>query len=127
MTALTDAVTPAVGLPVGVGQQPTRTDPSKPFVVIWPNAGVRSALTMKANDGLTETWICHCYGLTEPSAGVAVRKLTDAIYGLYRTTVGSRFVQWPEQIDAAVLERDDKDSSALYGLAVVWRLPTSPA
>jgi hypothetical protein len=56
VTALTAAVVAAVDFPVGVGVQPTR-DGTKPFAVIYPDAGVRSALTMKANDGTDETWI----------------------------------------------------------------------
>lgn len=129
MTALTEAVKPALaaeGVPVGVGKQPALVG-GKPFVVIWPDAGSRSAVTMKANDGLTETWLCHCYGLTPESAEVAVRKLTAAIYGLHRATVAGRVVQWPEQLSALPLSIDRDADPDLYDLAVEWRLRTSAA
>lgn len=124
MTALTAAVVPAIDVPVGVGVQPTR-DGTKPFIVIWPDGGVRSALTMKANDGADETWVCHCFGLTPESASVALNKLTAAVYGLYRQTVGGRFVQYPEQLSALPLQRDDTATPPLFDLAVEWRLRTS--
>jgi hypothetical protein len=124
VTALTAAVVAAVDFPVGVGVQPTR-DGTKPFAVIYPDAGVRSALTMKANDGIDETWICHCFGLTPESATVAVGKLTAAVYGLYRQTVAGRTVHYPEQLSALPLSRDDTASPALFDLVVEWRLRTS--
>lgn len=129
MTALTDVVvaaTAAAGLPVGVGGQPAHAA-DEPFVVIWPDPGVRSAVTMKANDGLAETWVCHCYGLTPESADVAVRKLTAAIYGLHRTTVGGRLVQFPEQLSAVPLSIDRDAQPHLYDFAVEWRIRTSLA
>lgn len=124
MTALTNAL--VLDIPFGVGRQPTR-DGTKPFVVIWPDGGLRSALTMKANDGNTETWVCHCLGLTPESAEVALRKLTAAIYALHRQTVGGRLVQYPEQLSALPLSRDDDADPPLFDLAVEWRLATSPA
>ena len=129
MTALTNAITPtlaAVGVAVGVGKQPADVG-TKPFVVIWPDAGVRSALTMKANDGNAETWVCHCYGLTEDSASIALAKLTTAIYGLHRQIVGGRLVQYPEQLSAVPLSRDDDVNPPLFDLTVEWRFSTSPA
>jgi hypothetical protein len=83
VTALSNAIVPVLaagGVPVGVGKRPA-VDGTKPFVVIWPDGGVRSAITMQANDGNTETWVCHCYGLTPESAGIAEQKLAAAIYG----------------------------------------------
>lgn len=126
MTALTTAVQAAAGLPVGVGKQPAHAA-DEPFVVIWPDPGVRSAVTMKANDGLAETWVCHCYGLTPESAEVAVRKLTAAIYGLHRQIVGGRVVQWPEQLSAVPLGIDRDAQPHLYDLTVEWRFRTSLA
>ena len=129
MTALTDAVAPLLttdGLAVGVGQQPANVA-AKPFVVIWPDAGMRSAVTMKANDGLAETWVCHCYGLTPDSAAVALRKLTAAVYALWRTTVAGRVVQYPEQLTALPLSVDRDADPDLYDYAVEWRFHTSPA
>jgi hypothetical protein len=124
VTALTDAL--SVDIPVGVGKQPTRSG-TKPFIVIWPDAGLRSALTMRANDGLAETWVCHCFGLTEASSAVAVQKLTAAIYALHRQTVAGRVVQWPEQLSSLPLLRDDTADPPLFDLAVEWRLSTTPA
>lgn len=124
MTALTDALAPTVGVPVGVGKQPTR-DGTKPWVVIWPDAGVRSAVTMKANDGYAETWVCHCFGLTPDSAAVAARLLTAAIYDLHQDTVGGRLVQFPEQTSAVPLQRDDDADPPLWNYVMEWRLRTS--
>jgi hypothetical protein len=124
VTALSAAVVAAVDFPVGVGVQPTR-DGTKPFAVIYPDAGLRSAYTMKANDGTDETWVCHCFGLTPESAAVAVGKLTTAIYGLYRQTVGGRVVHYPEQLSALPLSRDDTANPPLFDLVVEWRLRTS--
>jgi hypothetical protein len=124
VTALTDAL--ALDIPVGIGRQPTR-DGTKPWVVIWPDGGLRSAVTMKANDGLAETWVAHCFGLTEASAVVALRKLTDGIYALYRQVVGGRVVQYPEQLSAVPMQRDDDAQPPLYDLIVEWRLRTTPA
>lgn len=129
MTALTNAVLPILatdGVPVGVGKRPT-VDGTKPYIVIWPDAAVRSAVTMKANDGATETWVCHCLGLTPDSVDVAVRKLTTAVYGLYRTVVDGRRVHYPEQLAALPLTRDDDVNPPLYDLTVEWRLSTTPA
>jgi hypothetical protein len=80
---------------------------------------------MKANDGTEETWVCHCFGLTPESAAVAVGKLTTAIYGLYRQTVGGRVVHYPEQLSALPLSRDDTANPPLFDLVVEWRLRTS--
>jgi hypothetical protein len=124
VTALTDAVAPSVGVPVGVGKQPTR-DGTKPWVVIWPDGGLRSAVTMRANDGLAETWVCHCFGLTPESAGVAERKLATAIYALHRATIGGRLVQYPEQLSTVPLQRDDTADPPLFDLISEWRLRTS--
>lgn len=129
MTALTNAVVPvlaAAGVAVGVGKRPP-PDGTKPFVVIWPDGGVRSANTMKANDGNAETWVCHCYGLTEDSAVIALTKLTTAVYGLHRQVIGGRLVQYPEQLSAVPLSRDDDVNPPLFDLTVEWRLSTSPA
>jgi hypothetical protein len=128
VSALTDAVTAALApaIQVGVGKQPTR-DGTKPWVVIWPDSGVRSAATMKANDGYAETWVCHCWGLTEASARVAERKLADAIYALHTDTVGGRLVQFPEQLSAVPLQRDDAADPPLFNLIAEWRLRTSLA
>lgn len=128
MTALTNAIVPALvadGLAVGVGRKPDGLAAGAPYVVIWPDGGVRSAVTMRANDGLTETWTCHCYGQTAESAQVALRKLTAAIYGLHRTFVDGRLVQYPEQLTALPLSRDDDLNPPLYDLAVEWRYWTS--
>lgn len=129
MTALTAALAvaaAAAGLPVGVGKQPVH-DADEPFVVVWPDPGVRSAVTMKANDGLAETWVCHCYGLTPESAEVAVRKLTAAVYGLHRQVIGGRLVQWPEQLSAVPLSIDRDAQPHLYDLTAEWRMRTSPS
>jgi len=129
MTALTAAIVTALAdqsLSVGVGRQPAH-ESDEPFVVIWPDSGRHSAVTMKANDGLAETWTCHCYGLTPESAQVAVRKLTAAIYGLHRQTIGGRLVQWPEQLSAVPLDIDRDAQPHLYDLTVEWRLRTSLA
>lgn len=128
MTALTNAIVPllAADVAVGVGQQPPNVG-TKPFVVIWPDAGLRSAVTMRANDGLAETWVCHCYGLTADSAAVALRKLTAAIYALHLTTVDGRVVQYPEQLSALPLSVDRDADPDLYDYAVEWRFRTSPA
>jgi hypothetical protein len=124
VSALTDAVAPTVGVPVGVGKQPTR-DGTKPFVVIYPDGGLRSAVTMRANDGLAETWVCHSFGLTPESAAIAERKLAAAIYALHRASVGGRVVQYPEQLSTVPLQRDDDADPPLYDLITEWRLPTS--
>lgn len=127
MSALTSVVTASLttgGIAVGVGVRPT-TMGTKPFVVIWPDGGVRSDATMKTNDALAETWTCHCYGLTEESAGVALRKLTDAILALQHTVVGGRRVRRPEQLTALPLTRDDDIDPPLFDLTVEWRLSTS--
>lgn len=129
MTALTAAVKTALttaGVPTGVGVKPA-PDGTKPYVVIWPDGGVRSAWTMKANDGSAEVWVCHCYGLTEDSASVALAKLTTAVYGLHRQVIGGRLVQFPEQISAVPLQRDDDVNPPLFDLTVEWRLSTSPS
>lgn len=129
MTALTTAVASVLtadGVAVGIGKRPAATG-TKPFVVIWPDGGMRSAVTMRANDGLVETWVIHHYGLTEESAAVALRKTTDAIYGLHRQIIGGRLVQWPEQLSALPLSRDDDVDPPLYDLAVEWRISTSLA
>lgn len=128
MTALTNAIVPALasdGVPVGIGKQPAAVG-TKPFIVIWPDAGVRSALTMRANDGNTETWTCHCLGLTPEAVDVAVRKLTAAIYALHRTVVDGRIVQYPEQLSAVPLSRDDDVDPPLFDSIVEWRFTTSP-
>lgn len=129
MTVLTAAVVPvldAAGVKVGVAGQPAR-DGTKPFVVIWADTGVRSALTMQANDGITETWMCHCLGLTPDSAAVAARKLADAVYGLHRQVLGGRIVHWPEQLTAVPVSRDDTVDPPLFDSVVEWRFTTSPA
>jgi hypothetical protein len=128
VTALTNAVVPTLttaGIAVGIGKRPTNTG-TKPFVVIWPDGGMQSAVTMKANDGLVETWVCHCYGLTEESAAVALRRLRDAVFALHRTIVGGRLVHYPEQLSALPLSRDDDVDPPLYDLTVEWRLSTTP-
>lgn len=127
MTALTNAILPLLttaGVAAGVGQQPDNVG-SKPFVVIWPDAGTRSAVTMKANDGLAEVWVCHCYGLTAESAGIALKKLTAAIYALHLTVVDGRRVQYPEQLSALPLSVDRDADPDLYDYAVEWRFKTS--
>lgn len=124
MTALTDAL--VIDIPVGVGKRPV-LDGTKPFVVIWPDGGVHSAATMKANDGLSETWVCHCMGLTPESASVAFQKLTTAIYALHRTVVSGRVVQYPENLSSLPLSRDDDVNPPLYDFTTEWRLSTSPA
>lgn len=129
MTALTSAVATsltAAGIAVGVGKQPANVG-TKPFVVIWPDGGMQSPVTMKANDGLSEAWVCHCYGLTEESAAVALRKLREVVYGLHRQIIGGRMVQYPEQLSALPLSRDDDVVPPLYDLAVEWRISTSLA
>jgi hypothetical protein len=123
VTALTDALV-VEGVPVGIGKRPT-VAVNKPFIVIWPDAGLRSAVTMKANDGLAETWTCHCYGLTEESAAVALRELTTAVYALWRTEVDGRLVQYPEQLSALPLSVDRDADPDLYDYAVEWRFRTS--
>jgi hypothetical protein len=114
------------GVPVGVGKQPANVG-AKPFVVIWPDAGVRSALTMKASDGLAETWVCHCVGQTPEAAYIAMTALTGAVYDLHRTVVDGRLVQYPEQLSALPLSRDDDVTPPFYDLTVEWRLSTTPA
>ena len=123
MTALTSLL--SLDIPVGVGKQPTR-DGTKPWVVIWPDAGVRSALTMQANDGAAETWVCHHYGLTVESAEVALKKMTAAVYALYRQqSADGRTVQFPEQLSAVPLQRDDTANPPLWDYVTEWRIPTS--
>jgi hypothetical protein len=127
VTALTAAIVPVLataGVPVGIGEQPANVG-AKPFVVIWPDGGLRYAATMKANDGLDETWTCHCYGLTPEAADVAMRKFTAAVYGLWRTTVAGRVVQYPEQLTALPLSIDRDAEPDLYDLTVEWRFRTS--
>lgn len=132
--ALTDALKAALavdGIPVGVGGRPAGTEDGagnrKPFIVIWPDSPVRSAITMKANDGQQTTLVCHCYGLSDEAAGIAEQKLADAVYGLYRTVVDGRLVQYPHQLVALPLTRDDHVSPPLYDHVVEWRIPTTPA
>lgn len=128
MTALTNAVVPVLaadGVPVGVGKRPV-VDGTKPYIVIWPDSPTRSAVTMKANDGASETWVCHCYGLSADSVDVAERKLAAAVYGLYRTVANGRRVHYPEQLSALPLSRDDTVNPPLYDLTVEWRLSTTP-
>lgn len=127
--ALTDPITVAlgaVGVPVGIGGRPANVG-TKPFVVIWPDAPVRSAVTMKANDGQTTTLVCHCLGLTPAAAVIAERKLADALYGLFGATVDGRVLRYPEQLSSLPLTRDDDVSPPLYDLAVEWRLRTTPS
>lgn len=129
MTALTDVAKAALaadGVPVGVGKKPADVG-AKPWVVIWPDAGLRYAATMKANDGLLETWVCHCVGLTPESADVAVRKLTAAIYGLHGLVVAGRKVLWPEQTGAVPLSRDDDVDPSLFTQTLEWQFQTTPA
>lgn len=129
MTALTAAVAASLttaGVLVGVGKRPA-PDGTKPFVVIWPDVGVRSANTMKANDGRAETWVCHCFGYTEDSAVVVEAKLAAAVYALHRTVAGGRLVQWPEQLSSLPLSRDDDVNPPLFDLTVEWRLSTTPS
>lgn len=126
MTALTAALIPTIDIPVGVGAQPTR-DGTKPFIVIWPDAGMGAPRTMRRDEpAAVETWVCHCLGLTPESAAVAVRKLAAAVYALHRTVVGGRLVQWPEQLSAVPLTRDDDADPPLYDFVVEWRFTTSP-
>lgn len=113
-------------VPTGIGARPASTG-TKPFVVLWPDVGVRSALTMQANDGSTTTLVCHCYGLTKASAEVAERKLAAAVYGLHMTVVDGRRVLYPEQLVALPLSRDDDVNPPLYDLTVEWRIRTCPA
>jgi hypothetical protein len=129
VTALTNAVATTLsagGLAVGVGKTPTNTG-TKPFVVIWPDGGMRESVTMKAGDGLAETWVCHCYGLTAESAAVALTRLNAAIVALHRSEVNGRTVQYPEQLSALPLSRDDDADPPLFDLTVEWRLTTTPA
>lgn len=129
MTALADmakAELGADGVPVGVGRKPADVG-NRPWIVIWPDAGRRYAATMKATDGLSETWVCHCIGLTPEAAAVAVRKLTAAIYGLHGQVVGDRKVLFPEQTDVLPLSRDDDVDPPLYSHVVEWRFTTTPA
>lgn len=129
MTALTDAIEPVLaadGLPVGVGKQPADVG-VKPYAVIWPDAGRRYAVTMQANDGHDETWVCHHYGLTPDAAELAVQKLTAAVYGLWRAEVAGRVVQYPEQLTVRPLSIDRDAQPALYDFVIEWRLRTSAA
>jgi hypothetical protein len=131
VTALTDVVKGALAaldepVPVGVGKQPADVG-NKPFVVIWPDGGRRYPVTMQGNDGLDETWVCHCFGLSPDAAGIALDALTAAVYGLWRTTVGGRVVQYPEQLTALPLGIDRDAQPALYDFVVEWRLRTSAA
>lgn len=132
--ALTDALKTALeaaGILTGVGGRPAGTEDgagyTKPFIVIWPAAPVRSAVTMKANDGQATTLVGHCYGLSEEAAAIAEQKLADAVYGLYRTVVDGRLVQYPRQLASVPLGRDDHVSPALYDHLAEWRIPTTPA
>jgi len=129
VTALTDAIKPALAaedLLVGVGKQPNGVT-NKPFVVISPDAGRRYAVTMKANDGLDETWTVHHYGRSPEAASIAVEKFTAAVYGLWLNTVGGRVVQWPQQLTTVGLSLDRDAEPDLYDLVVQWRLSTSSA
>jgi hypothetical protein len=126
VTALTDALAPTVGVPWVSGSSPPGTA-RKPWVVIWPDAGVRSAVTMKANDGYAETWVCHCFGLTPDSAAVAARLLTAAIYNLHQDIVRAGWCSSPEQTSAVPLQRDDDADPPLWNYVMEWRLRTSPA
>lgn len=113
-------------VPTGIGERPANTG-AKPFVVLWPDVGVRSAFTMQANDGSTTTIVAHCFGLTKASAEIAERKLAAAVYALHMTTVDGRRVLYPEQLVALPLSRDDDVNPPLYDLTVEWRLRTTPA
>jgi hypothetical protein len=124
--ALTDALAAALDIPLGVGNRPPLTG-TKPFVVVWPDAPRRGGNTMKANDNQETILVCHCLGLTEESARIAEAKLATAVYGLYRTVVDGRLVQYPEQMASIPLTRDDDVNPPLYDLAVEWRLRTTPA
>lgn len=129
MTALTKVIVSdlaSVGLPVGVGKQPAHTA-GDPFVVVWPDPGLRYAVTMRANDGLAETWVVHHYGQTEESAAVAVRKFTGAVYALHRQVIDGRVVQFPEQTTARPLGIDRDAEPDLYDLVTEWRFTTSAA
>ena len=129
MTALTNALTPVLttaGVAVGIGQKPA-VALGKPYVVIWPDSGTRAAVTMNVAHGYEETWTAHCYGTTPESAEVARRKLSDAVYGLWMTTVDGRVVQYPEQLTALPLSVDRDADPDLYDYAVEWRFRTSLA
>jgi hypothetical protein len=129
VTALTDALaTPlaAAGLAMGVGQKPT-VAVDKPYVVVWPDAGTRAAVTMNLAHGYEETWTVHCYGTTPESAEVARRKFDAAVYGLWNATVNGRRVQYPEQLTALPLSVDRDADPDLYDYAVEWRFCTSLA
>jgi hypothetical protein len=125
VTALTDALL-VDGVPVGIGKRPD-VAASKPFVVIWPTVPVRSPSTMQVDGAYMETWTCHCYGLTEQSAAVALRKLTVAVYALWGAEVAGRVVQYPEQLSALPLSVDRDADPDLYDYAVEWRFRTSAA
>lgn len=92
---------------------------------MWPDAPVRSAARLDLTTGQTTTIVCHCLGLTAESAAIGEAKLAAAVYGLYQTTVDGRFVQYPEQLSALPLARDDDVSPPLYNLVVEWRLRTT--
>jgi hypothetical protein len=129
VTALTNAIVPALttaGIAVGIGQKPAVTA-GKPYVVIWPDAGTRSPVTMRVDHGYEETWTAHCYGITPESAEVARRKLADAVYSLWNTTVDGRTVQYPEQLTALPLSVDRDADPDLYDYAIEWRFRTSLA
>lgn len=126
MTALTEAVAAAAGVPVGVGKPPAGLGAGQPYAVIWPSVPMRSTPTMRLDGGYTETWVCHCYGETEAAAAFVLGKLTAAVYGLHLTTVDGRVVQYPEQLSAVPLAVDRDATPDLYDLAVEWRLRTSP-
>jgi hypothetical protein len=126
VTALTDAVIAALSptIAVGVGIKPT-VAANKPYVVIWSDAGGRDPVTMRVNRSYVETWTAHCYGTTPESAEVAKRKLTEAIYAMWNTTVAGQVVQYPEQLTILPLSVDRDADPDLYDYASEWRFRTS--
>lgn len=114
------------GIPLGYGKQPTRVG-TKPWVVAWPDAGTVYAATMKWNDGRDLTITFRCYGLTPESAAVAVRRVESAAYAQAYTTVDGRHIQYPEQLTAVPLAREDEADPPTYVYVVEWKFRSTPA
>jgi hypothetical protein len=113
---------------VGVGQKPANVTAPGPYIVIWPDVPARAPVDDEADHGYVETWTAHCYGIgRRTSAEVARRKLSDAVYALWNTTVDGRTVQYPEQLTALPLSVDRDADPDLYDYAIEWRFRTSLA
>lgn len=114
------------GVLFGDGGKPANVG-TKPWIVAWPDGGTYSSRSLRGGDGWSMVLTAHCVGLTPESARIAAAKLSGALYSLFLTTVDGRQVQFPEQLSALPLQRDDDSDPPLFVQIVEWRLRTSPA